>query len=175
MNTKQLHRNSSDAVLGGVASGMAEYFGIEKSLMRLLFVIVFIFAKGVPIFLAYIILWAVLPKSDAAMPTAGESWTVSDNNATPKSSGRGIEIVGYSLLLIGGFMLADRMFYWLDLERFIPAALLIGIGLFLIVKVGKKSESTTLNDDKVSPSWTDDAPITQWEAPKPSDEPKTTE
>ncbi|MCU0340432.1 MAG: PspC domain-containing protein [Spirosomaceae bacterium] len=176
MNSKQLYRNPKDAVLGGVASGMAEYFGIEKSLMRFLFVLILIFAKGFPIILAYIILWAVLPKFDGISPEVAPSWEAASPSSgfVQKGSGRGVEIVGYALVIIGGFLLADRMFYWLDLERFIPAALLIGIGAFLIFRVGKKDEATpTATDtDRVSPSWTDDAPITQWEAPKPEGESK---
>jgi phage shock protein C len=177
MNSKQLFRNQKDAVLGGVASGMAEYFGIEKSLMRFLFVLILIFAKGFPIILAYIILWAVLPKSDGMTPAMASTWEDASPSAgfMQKGSGRGVEIVGYALVIIGGFLLADRMFYWLDLERFIPAALLIGIGAFLILRVGKKDDTTTptaTDTDKVSPSWTDDAPITQWEGPKPEGETK---
>ncbi|RED99443.1 PspC domain-containing protein [Marinoscillum furvescens] len=65
---KKLYRDSKRRILGGVASGMAHYFGIDPLWVRLLFVILFInllfpgFSGAT--FLAYIILWIVLPPSD---------------------------------------------------------------------------------------------------------------
>jgi len=57
---KRLFRNESDKVLGGVASGLAAYFGIREAwVMRLLFVLTF-FTVGFNILL-YIFLWALIP------------------------------------------------------------------------------------------------------------------
>lgn len=58
-NIKKLYRNPDDRTLGGVASGLAAYFGIEVIWMRLLF-IGLIFAGGSG-FVIYIILWIITP------------------------------------------------------------------------------------------------------------------
>ncbi|WP_373493968.1 PspC domain-containing protein [Aquiflexum sp.] len=58
-NIKKLYRNPDDRTLGGVASGLAAYFGIEVIWMRLLF-IGLIFAGGSG-FVIYIILWIINP------------------------------------------------------------------------------------------------------------------
>ncbi|MCH6199460.1 PspC domain-containing protein [Aquiflexum sp. LQ15W] len=58
-NIKKLYRNPDDKTLGGVASGLAAYFGIEVIWMRLLF-IGLIFAGGSG-FVIYIILWIITP------------------------------------------------------------------------------------------------------------------
>lgn len=59
INGKRLFRSENDKLVGGVAAGMASYFGIDPSLMRILFVL-FMFLGGSG-FLLYIILWIVLP------------------------------------------------------------------------------------------------------------------
>jgi phage shock protein PspC (stress-responsive transcriptional regulator) len=58
-NIKKLYRNPDDKTLGGVASGLGAYFGIEVIWMRLLF-IGLIFAGGSG-FVIYIILWIITP------------------------------------------------------------------------------------------------------------------
>ena len=58
-NIKKLYRNPDDKTLGGVASGLAAYFGIEVIWMRLLF-IGLMFAGGAGLVI-YIILWIITP------------------------------------------------------------------------------------------------------------------
>ncbi len=135
MNNKQLHRIPNDGVVGGVAAGMADYFGIDKALMRVIFVALFIFGHGFPMFLIYIILWVALPTGDKSVDGA---------NAAPlfPASGAGtrnLDWLGYGLLMVGGLMLFDKMFYWIRFERYIPAMLFIGLGLFFIFKQSQKN------------------------------------
>ena len=59
MNNKRLMR-SADAMIGGVCGGLADYFELDRSLMRILWAVAFfVFGAG---FLAYIICWIILPK-----------------------------------------------------------------------------------------------------------------
>jgi phage shock protein PspC (stress-responsive transcriptional regulator) len=59
INGKRLFRSENDKIISGVAAGLASYFGIDPSVMRILFVLfTFIGGSG---FLLYIILWIVLP------------------------------------------------------------------------------------------------------------------
>ena len=52
----RLYRNEDDKILGGVASGLANYFGIDPVVVRIIFV-VFIAA----LFWVYILLWIIIP------------------------------------------------------------------------------------------------------------------
>ena len=52
----RLYRNADDKIIGGVASGLANYFGIDPVIMRILFVILF-----APLFWVYILLWVIIP------------------------------------------------------------------------------------------------------------------
>ena len=56
---KKLYRSLTDKKLAGVCGGLAEYFGIDSTLVRLLLVLAVLFA-GVGI-LAYIIAAIVMP------------------------------------------------------------------------------------------------------------------
>ena len=57
---KRLYRDENDKVLGGVAAGLAAYFGIQESwIMRLIFIMTF-FTFGFNI-LIYVVLWAIIP------------------------------------------------------------------------------------------------------------------
>jgi phage shock protein PspC (stress-responsive transcriptional regulator) len=60
--TKRLFRNTSNAMLAGVASGLAEYFGVDVLLIRLLFIIGVLVTFGWGILL-YIVLWLVVPEA----------------------------------------------------------------------------------------------------------------
>lgn len=58
--SKKLYRSVRDKMLGGVAGGLAEYFDIDPTIVRVLFVISLLFGgAGV---IAYIILWIIVPE-----------------------------------------------------------------------------------------------------------------
>ena len=56
---RRLFRDSDNKVLGGVASGLAAYFGWDPTWVRIIFLILGIFLKGFVI--AYIIAWIAIP------------------------------------------------------------------------------------------------------------------
>ena len=58
----RLYRDSNDKFIGGVCSGIASYLNVDPAVVRLLFAIIG-FGTGIG-FLAYIILWIVLPPKD---------------------------------------------------------------------------------------------------------------
>ena len=60
-NGKRLHKSESDKKLCGVCGGIAEYFDIDPTLVRLVWVII-TFMGGAGI-LAYIIAAIIIPKS----------------------------------------------------------------------------------------------------------------
>jgi phage shock protein PspC (stress-responsive transcriptional regulator) len=59
ITNKRVYRKESDKVIGGVCSGLAEYFGIDPAIIRILFIALFFgFGSGL---LFYILLWIILP------------------------------------------------------------------------------------------------------------------
>ena len=65
MPTAQLTRSETDKKIAGVAGGMAAYFGVDPTLVRVVWVIALLMGWG---FLAYLILWIVLPKGPGSTP-----------------------------------------------------------------------------------------------------------
>lgn len=61
-SSKKFYRNPDDKKLGGVCSGIAAYFNIDPTIVRILF-IVFILSGGSGI-LAYVILWIIMDEAD---------------------------------------------------------------------------------------------------------------
>jgi phage shock protein C len=60
MSDKQLMR-SEDRMVAGVAGGLAEYFDIDPTIIRILFVLLAIFGGGFLGILIYIVLWIIMP------------------------------------------------------------------------------------------------------------------
>ena len=63
MNNNRLFRNTNSKVIGGVASGIADYLDIDLTIVRVLFVLAFFIPVPLHIVLLYIILWIVMPDS----------------------------------------------------------------------------------------------------------------
>lgn len=59
---KKLYRDPDSRVIGGVCSGLAHYFNMDKILMRIIFVILLFVTSGILI-PAYLILWIAVPKA----------------------------------------------------------------------------------------------------------------
>ncbi|MFV8826519.1 PspC domain-containing protein [Alkalihalobacterium sp. APHAB7] len=58
---KRLFRTVHDRKLAGVCGGLATYFGIDPSLVRVLFIILFFLTAGFPLLLGYIAAAFVIP------------------------------------------------------------------------------------------------------------------
>jgi len=56
---KRLKRNAQDRIIAGVCSGLADYFEIDVTLVRLIFILGTI--SAFPFLLAYIVLWIITP------------------------------------------------------------------------------------------------------------------
>ncbi len=57
---KRLTRSKTKRMVGGVAGGVAEYFGIDPTIVRLIWAL-FVFAYGTGL-LAYILAWIIVPE-----------------------------------------------------------------------------------------------------------------
>jgi phage shock protein PspC (stress-responsive transcriptional regulator) len=77
--TRKLYRDTENGMVGGVLAGLGHYFGIDKVWLRV-FLLIMIFAWGTG-FLAYIILWIVMPEAKTTaekLEMTGEPVTISN-------------------------------------------------------------------------------------------------
>ncbi len=87
-------RRTGDAILGGVASGLARTLDLDPALVRIAFVVLMLALDGLGI-VAYLAAWALVPPDDE--PTAAAA-----------RRGAGIWI-GAGLIALGGFMVLERL------------------------------------------------------------------
>jgi phage shock protein C len=57
---KKLYRSRTDKKIAGVCGGLAEYFGVDATIIRIIAVILLL-PGGLPGFLPYLILWIIVP------------------------------------------------------------------------------------------------------------------
>ena len=62
-NGRRLTR-SRNKMIAGVCAGIAEYFGWDVTLFRILYVIVSILSVAFPGILVYVVLWIVMPRPE---------------------------------------------------------------------------------------------------------------
>ena len=58
--TKRLYRDTKNRLIGGVCSGLGDYFNVDYSIIRIIWLLLFLFG-GIGL-LAYIIAWIVVPE-----------------------------------------------------------------------------------------------------------------
>jgi phage shock protein PspC (stress-responsive transcriptional regulator) len=67
---KKLYRSETDRMIAGVCGGFAEYFNIDPTVVRLIFVFFVLWGGGGV--LAYIICWIVIPTESSIQRTSEE-------------------------------------------------------------------------------------------------------
>ena len=66
---KKLYRSQKDKKIAGVCAGLAEYFNIDPTIVRIIFIILLL-PGGFPGLIPYLILWAIVPlQPDDKTPT----------------------------------------------------------------------------------------------------------
>ena len=131
MENRRLSRNSMNKVIGGVCSGLAEYFGLDIALVRIAFVIAFMFASFG--FWLNIILWIVLPEGQQ---TTVNSQQPIANSQTPESKVKSI-LAGSFVILIGLLFLINNFIPINWVWKLWPL-ILVAIGVVMIVTASKK-------------------------------------
>ena len=127
-NNKKLERDTQHKVIGGVCSGLANYFDVDVVLLRVLLACMLVFA-GAGSWL-YVILWVVIPAAKTGVVTDETRQSVMDSRESNHVS-KGALAIGLLLILAGALGL---------LHRFVPAfnwhtiwpVLLIVLGILLL-------------------------------------------
>jgi phage shock protein PspC (stress-responsive transcriptional regulator)/predicted membrane protein len=117
---RRLRRDRSNRLLGGVASGMARTYGIDVTLVRVLWVVAAVAWIGIP---AYVIAWIAIPPDNG---------TVGDDLADrPRDLGlmAGLALVGVGVLIAANQIIPDGF----RAHRFFAPVLLIGGGIAILV------------------------------------------
>lgn len=144
---KQLFRSKSDKMIAGICGGLAEYTGIDPSLIRIVFVLSCLISGAG--FIAYLIGWFIIPVKDET----GEP------SLTPASTVIG-SIIGM-LFILGGLsvLLSNRFWmpHWFDIVSFgrlLLSLALIGVGSVVLTKFVRKKDETKIGEKTEGPEKT---------------------
>lgn len=132
---KKFQRDTQHKVIGGVCAGLANYFDIDVTLLRLLLAFLILFA-GTGFWL-YIILWIVMPAGRIEPSSDGVETFVPETTQEPKNN-RGSMIVGLTLIGLGALGLLHRFVPEFNWQMVWPIALIV-LGLVLILPKAQKS------------------------------------
>jgi len=67
--TERLSRPVYDAKIAGVCAGFARYFGIDVTVVRVIWIILSVWPLPSVGVIAYLVAWAIMPKDPLALPT----------------------------------------------------------------------------------------------------------
>ena len=145
---KKLYRSTKDKMLGGVAGGIAEYFDIDSTLIRVLFILVVFFGgSGI---IAYIILWIVVPEQPYTIPDFSSFSSERNENENqnkpsdtfnqPKEQSRDNRSLWGGLILVtmGVLFLLDNYIPRFNFSDYWPL-IIIGVGVGLLINAKKRN------------------------------------
>jgi phage shock protein PspC (stress-responsive transcriptional regulator) len=148
MERKKLTRSNSDYLIAGVCGGLAEYFGIDPIIIRLVWLLI-ILAGGAGV-VAYIVAWIIIPEETTAKKTPEILEKADDiaekvnrgieKNSTKKSrkGNSPVEVLGYLLVVFGIIAIIENFYPRFGLENFWPILIII-FGLSMVAKsVGRQ-------------------------------------
>ncbi|HCL89754.1 MAG TPA: stress-responsive transcriptional regulator [Candidatus Atribacteria bacterium] len=151
----KLYRSKKDCVIGGVCGGIAEYFDVDPTLVRLLAILIFFFGgSGI---IAYIIGWIIIPRnpngntednSENKGEIEGKSKKGADkadkkaeeNLSEERSKGNSERnkniILGIILIIAGLIFMGSTLFPWITWiawGTFWPVIIIV-VGLVIIIR-----------------------------------------
>ncbi len=134
---KKLYRSRTECMIAGVCGGLAEYFNIDPTLVRLI-AVALVLAGGSGI-LAYIIFWFVVPQKPLNLnqvepqPETPDSDDSHENATNERDTG--ILFLGIIITVLGFVFLMNNFisFSWLSFHKLWPL-ILIAVGVAVILK-----------------------------------------
>jgi phage shock protein C len=139
---RRLYRCRHDRRLAGVAAGVAEFFGLDPTLVRLLWVLtIFVGGIGLLLYIGMAIIVPLEPISadaDASGETGEAAALTEGHRHASHGDGRWTTVVGLGLILFGTLALVDRFLPALEVKHFLVPAIMIGIGAFLVMSAVRR-------------------------------------
>jgi len=151
---RRLYRCRHDRRIAGVASGVAEFFDLDPTVVRVVwFLSIFFGGLGIFVYIARALIVPRAPLADvspAAAVGAGAdpgadpaAVAYAGHRHAPRQPGRWSMFFGYALILIGSIALVDALLPTWESWRYLWPAFLIGIGGFLVAGALRREQTET--------------------------------
>lgn len=121
-------------MIGGVAGGLADYFGVDPVVVRLFFVLGMFFGLGLA-FLVYLVLWVVMPAAPEVHPStraAAAAGPAGRDRVGSTATMIGVVLIAGGLLLVINEFTAVRLLGW-HMMRLTWPVLLIAVGAAILL------------------------------------------
>ncbi len=69
MKNKKLYRSTNNKMISGVCAGIADFFGIDPTIVRVIYALISLFTTGFPGIIIYIILAIIIPEDNGMIDT----------------------------------------------------------------------------------------------------------
>jgi phage shock protein PspC (stress-responsive transcriptional regulator) len=136
---RRLYRCRENRVIAGVASGVAEFFGLDPTLVRVLWFLS-IFFGGVSLLL-YVGLAIIVPLEPLAAGAAtGTADAAEPHRHGPGGGGRWVTFFGIALILLGGLALLNAALPSIATARYQWPLFYIGLGAVLVVGAMRRDQ-----------------------------------
>lgn len=140
---RRLYRSTTNRVLAGVCGGLGDYFAIDPTLIRVIFVVLF-FGAGVGL-LAYLIMWLIIPEAGQAnqpIDQRTEQAAKEIQQGAEKAAERlrndrngGRVIAGVILVILGVMAFGHTLWPWSIFRwDFFWPLVIVAIGVWIIIR-----------------------------------------
>ncbi|HBR28132.1 MAG TPA: hypothetical protein DD789_01705 [Firmicutes bacterium] len=135
MERGRLYRSNQERMIAGVAGGLAEYFGVDVIIVRLLWVLAFFMGGGV---LIYLIAWFIIPESPYEHEVNPEGSTETQGKQKEEDQEEEQEkrwrVGGIILIVVGLFFILRELIPWSLFNRNLIPIFLIILGVIILVR-----------------------------------------
>jgi phage shock protein C len=134
---------SRDAMVGGVAAGVANWIGADPTLVRIAWALLVVFTGGVAL-IAYIVAWVVVPEEPRHSTAAGSDVAGDADASAPVAEGERRVDEGRTALLVGGGLILVGV--WFLVRQYLPdidwgliwPLLLVAAGVVILVSASRR-------------------------------------
>lgn len=186
--TKQLYRSATNRMIAGVCGGLADFFDVDATLFRVLFVAVtFLGGAGV---LVYVILWIIIPlptsntqdskmrmeefKNEAKgfVQHTAEQMKQGNQGAHATSASRTQRALAIGLIVLGGLIIVKNFLPHISYTYVWPVILVV-VGVWLLwqaqpTSVKSANDTQEISEKKVTDAKTEEKKDNSTSATPPS-------
>ncbi len=139
---KKLYKSSNDKMISGVCAGIAQYFNVDPTLVRI-GAVVLGFASFFTLILGYIVCAMIMPeKSFDEEEEEVEVYDKDGNKIKNSSQKKNSNIIGIFLIGIGCFWIFNKFVWWIDRDIYLAMGI-IAIGVVVLITSLKKNHDNT--------------------------------
>jgi len=140
---RRLSRCRENRVIAGVASGVAEFFGIDPTLVRVLwFVSIFFGGVSLLLYIGLAIIVPLEPLGANGHVGASEASAASEGHRHgPGGGGRWVTFFGIGLILLGSLALVAAVAPSIATWRYLWPVFIIGMGIVLVAGAMRRDDA----------------------------------